>query len=72
MPSRNSGTTSTTGGSTISAIIPASRLSPPGIFQRDNPNAANAENASVMVTEPTVRITLFSSHRGNWSSSAVR
>src|SRR5262245_60061700 len=71
VPNTNSGTSRTTGGTTISDTSSASSASRPGKLQRAKPQAASAAIATVAATAPQVTMALFANQRGNWSLSAV-
>ena len=71
-PNTKSGTSSTTGGTTISETSRERSASRPRKLQREKPHPASAASASVAATAAPVTMALFSNHRGNWSFSAVR
>src|SRR5581483_938872 len=71
-PKMNSGTSNTTGGTTISDTSSERSASRPRKLHREKPQAASDAIARVAATEALVRITLFANQRGNWSLSAAR
>ena len=71
-PKTKSGTSSTTGGTTISATSTPRTTSRPQKSQCANPHAASAETRSVISTEENDRKSVLPNQRGNWSLSAVR
>jgi hypothetical protein len=70
-PKTNSGTSSTTGGTTISETSSPSRVSRPGKLQRAKPQPARVASASVSATAELVKITLFRNQVENWSLRAA-
>src|SRR5260221_5294002 len=71
-PNTKSGTSSTTGGTTISETKRESSASRPRKLQREKPQAASEARINVAATDAPVTMALFSNQRGNWSFSAVR
>src|SRR5712692_2840278 len=70
-PKTKSGTSKTTGGTTINETRAKRSVSRPRNRQREKPQPASEASASVIATEDVVRIALFANQRGNWSLSAA-